>query len=66
MKCLRSDRSTKTPAKGIMMTIGASPMNVAIDKRTALPVVTVIHQMRANWATDEPSREVVCPRKKIK
>ena len=45
---LRFHLSTSTPAKGVMIIIGAKPTREAIDKYKALFVSRVIHQINTN------------------
>lgn len=61
---LRLHRSTKTPAKGDKITMGAKPKKDARDKYRALPVSRVIHQIMTNCAMDEPNNEASCPDQK--
>ncbi len=57
----RLSRSIHTPAMGPMSTWGRSPTMLAMVRSIAELVLTVIHQMMANWTALDESRENACP-----
>ena len=58
---LRFHRSTRTPAIGLMMIIGAKPKNATIDSAVARPVVRYAHSVSANPVIAVPTRDTTCP-----
>ena len=61
-----SHRSTKVPAIGITIKFGMKEIAAAIDKNTALSVISVIHHIMLKNTIELPKIEHNCPLQKIK
>src|SRR5450756_2820920 len=57
----RFQRSTSTPAIGLMMIIGAKLKNATIESAVASPVVRYAHSVSAKPVIAVPTRDTTCP-----
>ena len=62
----RFQRSTRTPARGASSTCGTIPAMEENVNTVAEPVLTVSHQIKANWTIWLPRIENDCPNQMVK